>query len=100
MVRSSTPSKSKQGRDITWKVTERFAIGTIKEMTTSGKELEMSVLVPMGSNGSFDTETSSIRFDVSEATINTLVSTLDVKDILQDGVLLLDECTNLSTLEA
>lgn len=100
MLQSDTPkTTTKSGKEIDWTADENFAVGTIKTNTVAGKVIEMSILVPKKGEG-FDLETSSTRFNVSDASIVSLVETLDLTDTLKNGVLLLDECTNLSTLEA
>jgi hypothetical protein len=43
--------------------------------------------------------TDAARFEVNNTTIDEIVLTAQIDDI-ENGVLLLDECTNISTLEA
>jgi hypothetical protein len=43
--------------------------------------------------------TDAARFEVNNTTIDEIALTAQIDDI-ENGVLLLDECTNISTLEA
>lgn len=79
--------------------TESYFKINVTTKTAQNKEFKMALTTTSDDN-SFQI-TSNVRYEIEQETLENIVTAAEnVKDDLQNGVLLLDECTNLSTVEA
>lgn len=75
-------------------------IMTVSETPSTPTSNQLTVTLSIQSyNGQYKLATDAARFEVNNTTIDEIVLTAQIDDI-ENGVLLLDECTNISTLEA